>query len=76
MNLKRYQFEIDHIINELRNLENGIFYEEGCTKHPGTASAKTIATNLKQDFITLMGKIIKEEPGTLEIIDKAIGEDS
>lgn len=75
MNLKRYQFEIDHIITELENLENGIFYEEGCTKHPGAASAKTIARNLKEDFIGLIEKIIKEEPGTLEIIDKAIKEE-
>lgn len=57
MDLKRYKFKINHIVNELENLECGIFYEDGCISHPGTPSAKTIAKNLRHDFNELMDKI-------------------
>lgn len=66
MNIKKYEFEITHIINELENLENGDFYEEGCTPHPGTASAKTIAKNIRKSFIELMVKIKDDKPGILD----------
>ncbi len=66
MDIKKYEFEITQIINELENLENGIFYEEGCNPHPGTASAKTIAKNVKQSFIDLMDKIKNNEPGMVD----------
>lgn len=65
MDVKKYEFEIMHIVNELENLENGCFYESNCEKHPGTASAKTIAKNVKHDFIELMKKIKENEPGVL-----------
>lgn len=66
MDIKKYGFEITHIINELENLENGNFYENGCTPHPGTASAKTIARNVRENFIELIGKIKNNEPGILD----------
>ncbi|SFJ26409.1 hypothetical protein [Terrisporobacter glycolicus] len=66
MDIKKYEFEITHIINELDNLENGVFYEEGCNPHPGTDSAKTIAKNVKQSFIELVGKIKNNEPGIFD----------
>lgn len=66
MDIKKYEFEITHIINELNDLENGVFYEEGCNPHPGTASAKTIAKNVKQSFIELVGKIKNNEPGIFD----------
>lgn len=66
MDIKKYEFEITHIINELKNLENGCFYEENCMKHPGTASAKTIAKNVKHSFIDLMKKIKENEPSILD----------
>lgn len=66
MDIKKYGFEITHIINELENLENGNFYESGCTPHPGTASAKTIARNVRENFIELIGKIKNNEPGIFD----------
>lgn len=66
MDIKKYKFEIMHIVNELENLENGNFYEDGCTPHPGTASAKTIAKNVKQNFKELIGKIKNNEPGIFD----------
>lgn len=66
MDIKKYEFEITHIINELNDLENGVFYEEGCNPHPGTASAKTIAKNVKKRFIELVGKIKNDEPGIFD----------
>lgn len=63
MDIKKYQFEIGYIIDELENLENGCFYEEGCQAHPGSASAKTIAKNVRKEFISLMKKIKEDAPG-------------
>lgn len=66
VNIEKYEFEITHIMSELKNLENGCFYEEGCRPHPGTASAKTIAKNVRERFIELMVKIKKDEPGIFD----------
>ncbi|ELC8390761.1 TPA: hypothetical protein K8M95_002838 [Clostridium perfringens] len=63
MDIKKYQFEIMHIIDELKSLEDGCFYEEGCQAHPGSASAKTIAKNVREEFIDLIKKIKEDEPG-------------
>lgn len=65
LNIKQYEFEITNILNELDNLKDGCFYEDNCVPHPGTASAKTIAKNVKESFIDLMKKIANDEPGFL-----------
>lgn len=67
MNIKRYEFEIRHIINELENMEKGNFYEVNESR--GTPSAKTISKNLKSSFIDLIFKIANDKPGIIEIED-------
>lgn len=64
MDLKKYEFEITHIINELKDIERGNFYESNNNK--GTPSAKTIAKNLSKEFIDLIDKICKNKPGIFE----------
>lgn len=67
MNLKRYQFEIESIINNLEELEQGRFFEVDRT--PGVASAKTYAKNIKGSFLDLMEKIHDDKPGAFEKLD-------
>lgn len=64
MSLKRYEFEITHIIQELENIENGVFYEENRTA--GTASARNIAKNVKKEFIDLLDNINNNKNGKFE----------
>lgn len=61
LDIKKYELEVTYILNELDNLKNGCFYEDNCTPHPGTASAKTIAKNVKESFVDLMKKIANNE---------------
>lgn len=68
MDIKKYEIEIEYIINELKDIENGCFYENGCQKNRGAASAKTIAKNVRTEFISLMKKIKDNSPGMFEEI--------
>lgn len=66
--LKGYMFEISHIINELGNIERGLFYEVDRT--PGTASARTIAKNVRETFEDLIMRIHEGKPGKMEEVFK------
>lgn len=63
MDIEKYKFEIINIINELENLESGIFYEN--TNDKGCGSAKKIAEKIKINFVDLIDKIENDKPGTL-----------
>ena len=48
INIKKYEFEIIHIIQDLEELERGNFYEVG--RVPDVASAKHMLVILKIDL--------------------------
>ncbi|GKZ03741.1 hypothetical protein ANS017_13540 [Paraclostridium bifermentans] len=64
MDLQNYKFEISHILTELNSLEEGNFYE--VNENRGTPSAKTIAINIKKEFIDLLDKIANDKPGIFD----------
>lgn len=70
IDLKKYEFEIRNIIQDLEEIERGNIYENG--KVPGTPSAKTYARNIKERFIGLLDKMVNDKPGDLEMIRKAM----
>ncbi len=63
MDLKSHELEIRRIIYELKDVESGIFYEEGHV--PGTASAKTIARNVREIFEDMIERIAEDKPGRI-----------
>ncbi len=60
MDLKKYKFDIEVILDKLKELENGNFCENKCTSNNAEASAKTIAKNIKDTFSRLITQIEKD----------------
>lgn len=65
---KQYRIEVNHIIDELKNMQFGNFYE--VDKRPGTPSARTIAKNVLESFNGLLDKIENNKESIAEQIFK------
>lgn len=65
MDIKKYEFEIRYIINELENIEKGNFYEINNVQ--GEPSAKTISKNIRHSFIDLIDKIANDKSRSFEV---------
>ncbi len=74
MDILPYEFEIRHIINELKDIERGIFYEVDHVR--GTASAKTIAKNVREMFEDMIIRMAEGQPGRMESIFRRDTEDN